>query len=84
MNKFIEIIKKKWLRDTALTILLIAIVICLYFALNFWIQSLNINPFDFTKEKLYTLSDESKEQVKDIDEEIHIYFFRIYRFVKCI
>lgn len=75
MKKLIEIIKKKWLRDTILTILLIAIIIVLYFALNFWVQSLNIDPLDVTQEKRYTLSEESKEQVKNVQEEVHIYFF---------
>ena len=75
MKKVIEIIKKKWLRDTILTILLIAIIVVAYFGLNFWVSSLNIDPFDFTQEKLYTLSDESKEEVKGIGQEVHIYFF---------
>lgn len=75
MKKIIEIIKKKWLRDTVLTILLITIVVVAYLGLNIWVQSLNINPFDFTQEKRYTLSEESKEQVKNVEEKVHIYFF---------
>lgn len=75
MKKIIEIIKKKWLRDTILTVLLICIIAALYIGINLWIQSMNINPLDFTQEKLYTLSEESKNQVKDIDQNVYIYFF---------
>ena len=75
MKKIIEIIKKKWLRDTLLTIVLIAIIIGGYIGLNLWVQSINLAPFDFTQEKRYTLSEESKQQVKNVEEEVHIYFF---------
>ena len=75
MKKIIEVIKKKWLRKTMLTIALIAILLAIYFGINIWVQSLNIDPFDFTQEKRYTLSDESKEQVKNVEEDVTIYFF---------
>ena len=75
MKKIVDIIKKKWLRETVLTIILICIIVATYFALNIGINKLNINPLDVTKEKLYTLSDESKELVKDIEQEVKIYFF---------
>jgi len=75
VKKIVDIIKKKWLRETVLTIILICIIVATYFALNIGINKLNINPLDVTKEKLYTLSDESKELVKDIEQEVKIYFF---------
>ena len=43
-------------------------------ALNLGMQKLNLTPLDFTQEKLYTLTDESKEKVKNIDKTINIYF----------
>ena len=75
MKKIIEIIKKKWLRETSLTIILVAIIIAAYVALNLWVKSLELTDIDFTKEKLYSLSDESKRQVSDIKEKINIYLF---------
>ena len=75
MKKIIEVIKKKWLRKTILTVCLVAILLAIYLGLNIWVQSLNINPFDFTQEQRYTLSDESKEQVKNVEEDVVIYFF---------
>ena len=37
-------------------------------------QQLELAPLDFTQEKLYTLTEESKEKVKDIDKDVNIYF----------
>jgi len=75
VKKIIEIIKKKWLRDTALTIILVAIIVAAFIALNLWVNTLNVTALDFTQDKLYTLSDESKNLVKDIDKDITVYFF---------
>jgi len=75
MKKFINIIKTKWLVKTTTTVLLIATLIVAYMALNMWIDTLNINDIDITKEKLYTLSDTSKEQVKNVEDDVTIYFF---------
>ena len=63
------------MRKTILTVCLVAILLAIYLGLNIWVQSLNINPFDFTQEQRYTLSDESKEQVKNVEEDVIIYFF---------
>lgn len=75
LKKIINIIKQKWLNDTIKTTILILIIITIFIALNIYINTLNINPIDFTKEKLYTLSKESIEQVKDIGQDVHMYFF---------
>lgn len=75
MKKIIEVIQKKWLKDTVLTILLITILTLSFIALNLWVSTLEMSTIDFTKEKLYTLSDESKNLVKDLQNEITIYFF---------
>lgn len=75
MEKNINLIKQKWLRDTVLTTILVAILIGIFIFINIFVNRLDINPIDFTKEKLYTISDESKEQVKNINQDVHIYFF---------
>lgn len=74
MKKIIEVIKKKWLRDTVLTVLLVAIIVLGFIALNLWVSTIEISNWDFTKEKIYTLSDESKELMKAVEEDVHIYF----------
>ena len=73
-NKFIEIIKKKWLINGTKTAILVVALVAIFMALNLGMQKLNLTPLDFTQEKLYTLTDESKEKVKNIDKTINIYF----------
>lgn len=73
-NKFIEIIKKKWLINSSKTILLIAIILALFCGVTVIMQKLQLAPIDLTEEKLFTLTQESKEQVKSIDKDINIYF----------
>ena len=67
MRKLIKIIKEKWLRQTSLTVLLVVITLAVFLGLNILIRKLDLAPIDFTKEKLYSLSDDSKNEVKDIN-----------------
>lgn len=73
-NKFIETIKKKWLIDGTKTCILVVAIIAIFIAINLIMQKLELTPIDFSQEKLYTLTDESKEQVKDIEKDVNIYF----------
>lgn len=79
MKKILEVLKLKWLRDTGLTIVLIAIIIAIFFGINIAIDKLDPQDIDLTKEKLYTLTDESKKQVSRIPDEdrIKIYMFDV-------
>ena len=72
-ENFKEIIKKgKWLSNTLLTILLMAIIVAIVIALNIFLDKTNISDIDLTKEKLYSLSEESKEKIKNITKETKI------------
>lgn len=73
-NKFVNILKRKWLVDTSKTIILVAIIIAVFIAINVLLQKANFTPIDFSQEKLYTLTDESKERVKGIEKDVNIYF----------
>ena len=73
-NKFIQTIKKKWLIDGTKTTILVLLIIAVFIAINFGMQALDLTPLDFTQEQLYTLTDESKERVKDIEKDVNIYF----------
>ena len=75
MKKFIEIIKNKWLINTSKTFALIAIMVALFIGINYGVQKLNLKTIDLTENKLYSLTDESKDKIKDINKEINIYFF---------
>ncbi len=74
-KKFIEIIKKKALRQTSLTIILVLALIFCFIAINLIVQNLKLAQIDVTTEKLYSISDESKKQIQDISDEITIYLF---------
>ena len=73
-NKFIQTIKKKWLINGTKTLILVALLILMFIAINMWTQSLNLNPIDLSQDKLYTLTDESQEKVKNIQKDVNIYF----------
>lgn len=73
-NKFIEVIKKRWLIKGTTTAILIAAIVAIFIAINMLMQKWELTPIDFTEEKLFTLTEESKEKVKDIDKDVNIYF----------
>ena len=73
-NKFIQAIKKKWLINGTKTTILVLLIIAVFIAINLGMQALDLTPLDFTQEQLYTLTDESKERVKDIEKDVNIYF----------
>ena len=75
MKRFIKLIKDKWLRQTSLTLLLVAIILALFILINLVLKKLDLTPIDFTSEKIYTLSEESKDAVKDIEQNVSIFFF---------
>lgn len=77
MKKFINILKKKWLRDTSKTILLVAILFAAFIGINVLVQNLELQDIDVTQNKLFTLSDASKNQVKDISQDVKIYLIGI-------
>lgn len=63
---------KKWLAKTSLTILLIAIIIASYISLNYFVEKAKITDIDLTKEKIYSLSNTSKDFLKGIENEVDI------------
>ena len=73
-NKFIETIKKKWLINGTKTFLLVVIILAFFIGVGVLMQKLNLTPIDLTEDKLFTLTEESKEKVKNIDKDINIYF----------
>ena len=77
IKNIFESIKLKWLRDTGLTILLIAIIIVAFVGINIGVEALNLTDIDLTTEQLYTLTDESKEIIAKIpaEDKIEIYLF---------
>lgn len=84
MKKFLEIIKNKWLIKGTTTLLLVAIVIACYIGLNVLVKKINIEDLDFTEKKLYSLSDETKNKISELDKEITIQLINMkdYEYIK--
>lgn len=64
--------KGKWLRQTSLTVLLIIIIVAACIGINILVEQLNLADFDFTEDKVYSLSDMSKDILKGIDKDVEI------------
>ena len=73
-NKFIQTIKRNWLINGTKTLILVLIIVAIFITINVVMHNLELTPLDFSQEQLYTLTDETKERVKDIDKDVHIYF----------
>lgn len=63
---------KKAFKDTSSFIILLVMILAIYVGINIGIESLNINDVDFTKDKLYTLSESSKNILNNISQEVEI------------
>ena len=73
-TRFINTIKKRWLISGTNTLLLIAILIAIVILINSAVQSLELTPIDCTSNKEYTLTNESKERVANIQSDVNVYF----------
>lgn len=72
LNTFFSIIKNKWLISGMTTLVLVAIVIACYIGLNVLVEKVNLEDIDCTEKKLYSLSDETKNKISDLQNEITI------------
>ena len=72
MKKIIKIIKKKWLKQTFLTIMLIAIIFAVYFLINYVVEQLNIGDIDLTTDKIYSITETTKTKLSNLNKEVNI------------
>lgn len=63
---------KKWLVKGSTTIILIAIVIAIYIGVNLILKKVVLPEIDCTTNKIYSLSQETKDKISEIDKEIKI------------
>ena len=66
-------IKNYCLKDTGKTVILMIIMILLYFLINWGVGKINLAQIDFTKDKLYSLSDSTKDAIKNIGHDTTVY-----------
>ena len=72
MKKFFKKIANKWLLKGTTTLILVAIVIACYIGLNWGVEQLGIEDFDFTTKKLYSISDETRKRLESLEDNITI------------
>ena len=71
-KKFFDIIKNKWLIKGTTTLLLVAIIIACYVLINYGVSKLKIENIDCTEKKLYSLSDETKTKMRELEKDVTI------------
>ncbi len=65
MKKLIEMIQKKWLKDTTKTVTLIVILFAIFISINIFIQKLDISDIDVTrKSTIYTIRSVQKTSTR--------------------
>lgn len=72
--KFTEKFKKRWFVNGSKTFLLVLIIIGVFVGVTVFLQKKDITPIDVTENKVFTLTNESKDQVKNINKDVNIYF----------
>ncbi len=71
-KKIFEIIKNKWLIKGTTTLILVAIIIACYVLINWGVSKIKVENIDCTEKKLYSLSDETKTKIKELEKEVTI------------
>ena len=74
-EKFSLLLRKKWLTNSVSTIFIFAILICAFILINLGVQQLDLEDIDVTKNQIYTVSNESKEVLKQLKETVTIYVY---------
>lgn len=68
-------LRKGIIGNKSKTVLLILIVICAFIAINMWANKNDLIQIDVTENKHYTLSQTSKDIIKNIDQKVTIYIY---------
>lgn len=75
-GKFLENIsikiRKNFMASRAKTFLMIAILVVAFLVLNLWIEKVDLPRFDITEKKVFTLSDESKNELKNVQDNVKV------------
>ncbi len=65
-------LKKKWLINGTKTIILVAIIIVIYIGVNILLEKIVLPEIDTTQNKIYSLSQETKDKLGNMDKDIDI------------
>ncbi len=67
--------RKTWIANKTITILLVLILFAAYICINLWAQSTDLPEIDVTENKIYTLSDASKQAIEKVQDDVTIYAY---------
>lgn len=67
-----EVLKKKWLVNGSKTLLLVAVIIGIYVGAHILLEKATLPEYDFTPEKIYTLTQETKDKISSTDKDVKI------------
>lgn len=65
-------LKKKWLINGTQTLILVVIIIIAYIGVNILLDNVVLPEIDLTSDKLYSISEETKDKVGSIEKEVTI------------
>jgi len=65
-------LKKKWLINGTKTLILVLIIIAIYIAVNLLLEKVVLPEIDCTKDKIYSLSQESKDKLANLEQDTNI------------
>lgn len=71
-EKIGNIVKRKWLINGTKTILLVLLIIVIYIGINIILEKVVLPEIDCTENKIFSLSQETKDKVGDIEKDITI------------
>lgn len=67
--------RKRLITSRFHTLILVAFIIALVWAINIWADTKNLAQIDVTKNHLYSITNMSKDQLKNLDKEVKIYAY---------
>lgn len=67
--------RKKLIANRIQTLLIVVFLIAVVWAINLWADSKNFAQIDVTKNHLYSLTQTSKDQLKNLDKDVKIYLY---------
>ena len=68
-------LRKKWLLSGTTTLLLVIILFLAFMSLNLFIANRELPEIDVTKNKLYSLSEDSKKALAKVNQDVKIYVY---------
>ena len=71
-SKALETLNKKWLIKSSQTLVLVIIIIAVYIGISLLLKKVVLPEIDFTKDKIYSISTETRDKIENIDKEITI------------